>query len=321
MNSILSNLKAKLKFKRPNNLRVVVFSIAIAAIFWLFQALGGEYDTTLGYPVTWQFDTEEYIVVDKLPEKININVGGMGWNLLRASLGFKVTPVSIVLSNPASSKKIAGITLTNRVDDQLEEIKLNYILDDTLVLNIDKRGTRSFAVYIDSAGISLAENYRIVSPVVSDADLLEIEGPLSMIASIGSDSFNLDVGEQRIKGDFDELIDFNIDRPELFLFRPQSARVSFSVAEFVESDRVVNISQINFPEDDNAILADTTCTVRFVIRKDLEATVVADSFLVVADYQMINKLDSTLVLSIKNSYPETVDVRIDQPQVRIRYNE
>lgn len=321
MNSILSNLKDKLKFKRPNNLKVVVFSIGTAAVFWLFQALGDEYDTTLGYPVTWQFDTEEFVVVDELPKKININVGGIGWNLLRASFGFKVKPVVIDLSNPVSSKKIAGISLTNRVDDQLEEIKLNYILDDTLVLNIDKRGARSFAVYIDSAAISLAENYRIVSPILLDTDLLEIVGPLSIITAIQSDSFTLDLNREAIKSDFSRQIDFNIARPELFLFRPQSARVSFTVAEFVEAERVVILTTLNFPTDDMVALTDTICTLRFIVRKDLEATMAADSFSIVANYFMINKIDSTLLLSIEKTPPNAIDVRIDQPQVRIIYNE
>jgi hypothetical protein len=275
----------------------------------------------LGYPVTWQFDTEEYIVVNELPKKINVNVGGMGWNLLRASFGFKVTPVVIELSNPASTKKIAGVSLTNRVDDQLEEINLNYILDDTLSINIDKRGTRSFAVYIDSMNISLAENYRIISPVIVDIDLLEIDGPLSIINAIESDSFTLDIDQQEISGNFDEPLNFTINRPELFLFRPQSAQVSFSVAEFVETERIVSLNRINFPENVDVTLADSTCTIKFFARKDLESMITADSFLVIANFLRINNLDSTLLLNIENTPPEAVDVRLELPQVRVLYNE
>ena len=224
-------------------------SIGTAAIFWFFNALNKDYDTTLGYPVDWQFDSEEYIIIDELPERIRINVNGLGWNLLRASLGFKVKPVSIILSNPAANKKIAGISLTNRVDDELEDLQLNYILDDTLAINIDKRGTRSFGVYIDSANISLAENFRIVSPISYDIDLLELEGPISLINSNPSDSFIVSLENQELSRNFDEQIDFEIDRPELFLFRPKSTHITFSVAEFVHAERQVIINQIDFPEE------------------------------------------------------------------------
>jgi hypothetical protein len=296
-------------------------SIGTAAIFWFFNALNKDYDTTIGYPVDWQFDAEEYIVIDELPERIRINVNGLGWNLLRASLGFKVKPVTILLNNPAANKKIAGVSLTNRVDNELEELQLNYILDDTLAINIDNRGTRSFGVYIDSANISLAENYRIVSPISYDIDLLELDGPISLINTNQSDSFLISIKNQRLNSDFDEQIDFEIDRPELFLFRPKSAHVTFSVAEFVQAERQVIINQIDFPEGGIIMLKDTVCTVQFIVRKDLEPTVVADSFMVAANFTEINKLDSTLILRIQKIPPDVLDVLIALPQVPLSYEE
>lgn len=296
-------------------------SIGTAAIFWFFNALNKDYDTTLGYPVDWQFDSEEYIVIDKLPEKIRVNVNGLGWKLLRASLGFKVKPVTIILSNPAANKKIAGISLTNRVDDELEDLQLNYILDDTLAINIDKRGTRSFGVYIDSANISLAENYRIVSPISYDIDLLELEGPISLINNHPSDSFVIRLENLQLNSDFDAQIDFEIARAELFLFRPKSTHITFSVAEFVHAERQIAINQIDFPDESKTILKDTVCTVRFLVRKDLEPTVVADSFMVIANYTEINKLDSTLILRIQKIPPEVLDVLIALPQVQLSYEE
>ena len=296
-------------------------SIGTAAIFWFFNALNKDYDTTIGYPVNWQFDSESYIVIDELPERIRINVNGLGWNLLRASLGFKVKPVTIILNNPDASKKIAGVSLTNRVDDELEDLQLNYILDDTLAINVDKRGSRSFGVYIDSANISLAENYRIVSPISFDIDLLELEGPISRINSHPSDSFVVSIKAQQLTGDFDEQIDFEIERPELFLFRPKSTHVTFSVAEFVHAERQIIISQLDFPEGGNTHLKDTTCTVQFLVRKDLEATIVADSFMIAANFTQINKLDSTLVLRIQKTPLEVLDVLIAHPQVQLSYEE
>jgi hypothetical protein len=295
-------------------------SIGTAAIFWFFNALNKDYDTTIGHPVNWQFDSEAYIVIDELPESIRINVNGLGWNLLRASLGFKVKPVTIILSNPALNKKIAGISLTNRVNDELEDLQLNYILDDTLSINIDKRGSRSFGVYVDTANISLAENYRIVSPINHDVHLLELEGPLSLINAHPSDSFIVTIDDQRINNNFDEQLDFEIDRPELFLFRPKSTNISFTVAEFVQAERQIIIEQIDFPQE-GASLIDTICTVRFTVRKDLEATIVADSFQVSANFVEINKLDSTLILRIKKFPPEAIELLIALPQVLLNYDE
>jgi len=298
----------------------VVLSITVAAIFWLFIALSKQYDTTIAYPVNWQFDHELYIVVDELPEKININVQGLGWNLIRASSGFNIIPIPIVLNNPVASKKLAGVSLTNRVDNELEDLKLNYVLDDTLYLNIDQRGTRSFAIYVDSANISLDENYRIISAITCEVNLMELEGPLSMLNNIKSDSFLISIKEQQINNDFSEQIEFEIDRPELFLFRPRSAHVSFTVAEFVESERELVLEKINFPNNNDIFIVDTLCTILFLVRKDLEPTVSADSFRIIADFNNASLLDSTLMLDI-NSYPkDIIDVRLAHPQLRLQYS-
>lgn len=321
MKSRLSNLIARIKLRKPDNLRIIVLSLGTAGIFWLFNALNKEYDTTVGYPITWQFDTEAYMVVDELPDRIQINVSGIGWNLLRASMGFKVKPISILLNNPVASKKVTGVSLTNRVDNELEDLQLNYILNDTLSLNIDARGVRSFAVYVDSANVSLDENYRIVSQVQYDVDLLEIEGPVAMLNAIPSDSFLISVKEQGINGDFAEDIDFEIDRPELFLFRPRSLHVSFSVEEFVQAERQVTLERVDFPEDGQIFLNDSLCTVQFTVQKNLEQTVLADSFRVVANYSFTNPLDSTIRLDITDMPPEALDVRLAQPQVRLKYEQ
>jgi hypothetical protein len=319
LNSLLSKLRSRLSFRRPNNLKVVVLSLATAAIFWFFNALNKEYDTTVGYPVNWQFDVESYIVVDELPGKIRINVKGLGWKLLRASLGLQVKPITIILNNPAANKKIAGVSLTNRVDDELEDLQLNYILDDTLSINIDKRGKKTFGVYIDSTGISLAENYRIVSPISYDVDTMELEGPISLINNHPSDSFFININEKRINSDFDEQIDFEIQRQELFLFNPKSIHLTFSVAEFVQAARQIRIDQFEFPDNSDIYLKDTMCTVRFLVRKDIEPTIVADSFKVVANFAEINKLDSSLILKIQRSPPEILEVFLEVPQVELSY--
>jgi len=296
-------------------------SFGTAAIFWLFNALNKEYDTTVGYPITWQFDTESYMVVDELPDRIQINVSGIGWNLLRASMGFKVKPISILLNNPVASKKVTGVSLTNRVNDQLEDVQLNYILNDTLRLHIDTRGARSFAVYVDSANISLEDNFRIVSPIQYDVDLLEIEGPLAILNAIPSDSFVLNISEQKINSDFSEIIDFEIERPELFLFRPRSSQVSFSVKEFTQGERQVVLERIDFPEDGKITLIDSICTVQFTVQKDIEQAVVADSFKIVANFRLVNQSDSTLILNIIGVPSEVLDARLVQPQVRLKYEQ
>lgn len=309
------------RLPRPSNLKVVVLCLATAATFWLFNALNKSYDTSLRYPVEWAYDVETYIVVDELPDRIQMNVRGLGWNLVRASLGLKVNPLNIQLAAPVAQKKIPGLSLTNDVAEELENLVLNYIIDDTLYLNIDQRGTRSFAVYVDSTNISLADNYRITSPINYNVDLVEIAGPLSMLQAIPSDSFLVEIRADQIDEDFNEEVVFTIDRQDLFSFRPAAMQVSFSVAEFVADQITVPVTMVDFPDDSKFFLADTTATLIYSVQENQESLIVADSFAIAANYNMFNPADSTLLLSILK-YPANVyDVRLEYPQVRVTYNE
>ncbi len=300
---------------------MVVLSVVAATIFWLFNALNKEYNTTVNYPISWQFDNQTYMVVEELPDKIRINVTGLGWNLLRASLGLKVKPVTVLLTNPLTSRKISGVSLTNKISDQLDELRLNYILNDTLHLYIDRRATRNFAVYVDSAHISLEPGYRIVSPIRCSVDVVEVEGPESMLMAIPSDTFLLKVPQEEISSNYDEELEFILPRPELYVFTPPAARVQFEVAEFVEDKRQINIVAQGFPDKNAPLLKDSTCTVEYLVRRDRQEEVVADSFRVVADYALFNPLDSTILLQIQKTHPLAIEARLTHPQVKLLFYE
>ena len=320
MKDIISKFKFP-RFKRPANLKVVVLCLSTAATFWLFNALNENYDTSISYPIEWQFDREAYVVVDELPDRLQLNVQGIGWNLVRASMGLKVQALSLRLTSPATQKKIPGISLSNTVAEELEDLILNYIIDDTLRLNIDERGVRSFAVYVDSANVSLAANHKITSPVSFNVDLIELEGPLSMLERIPSDSFIVRINKAEIDNNFNEEVEFETDRPDLFQFSPEAMQVSFEVNEFVDRQLTASISKLNFPEEAAFFLNDSMANVIYKVRLDQESLVLADSFTIVADYSAFNPSDSTILLSMKQ-YPEQAqEVRLEHPQILVFFNE
>lgn len=320
----MKNSFSKIKFPRlrkPNNLKVVVLCVTTAATFWLFSALNKNYDTSLRYPIKWGYDPDTYIAINELPDRIQMNVSGLGWNLVRASMGLKVDPLTIRLTSPSLQKKIPGVSLANNVAEELEGLVLNYIVDDTLYLDIDQRGTRSFAVYVDSANISMAANYKITSPINYNVHLMELRGPLTMLQQMPSDSFLVSLNTSEIDEDYDQEIAFTIDRQDLFTFRPAEVQVTFAVNEFVQRQSLVPIETINFPEDGNLYPADSMVNVLFSTQFDSESLVPADSFQVVADYNKFNPNDSTILISIKKHPENLQDVRLEHPQTKVIHNE
>lgn len=309
------------RIKRPGNLKVVVLCIFTAATFWIFDALSEEQETSVKYPIEWSFDRESYVVVEDLPDNLQMNVKGLGWNLLRASMGLRLDPLILPLSAPSSQNKIVGASLSNIVAEELDVLELNYIIDDTLRLNIDRKTTRSFAVYVDSANISLADNFEIVSPVRYDVQLIELEGPRRMLEQIPSDRYLVSIPENGIDTDFEEEVEFQIERSDLFSFRPQSMNVSFQVKEYTDAQVNVPITFLDFPESLPYSLQDSVINILFRVQLDEQEQVVADSFAVAVNYNEFNPIDSTFLLRLTASPPFVKNARIEYPQIRALFDE
>ena len=315
---ILDIFKRVFEIPKPDNWKVVVLCIATATTFWLFNALNKNYDASIHYPVEWGYNPERYMVIEELPDRIQMNVSGLGWNLLRASYGVNTQPILIPLETPSLTKKLSGSMLSTQVSEALEGLQLNYIIDDTVRLNLDVIDKRSFPVYVDSASIRIEEGYKMISPVLYDEHLIELEGPQALLRSM-PDSFFVAIPETEINSNFSEFIPFETEAPALFDVRPSGVSVAFEVRAFPQAEVAVPIQLTNFPENTNATLEELTTQITYTYQEDIPVTVDPFSFSVLADYNSINPLDSTLLLTLEN-YPDSIyDVRLSFPQVKVRY--
>ncbi len=321
MKKFLTVLKQFLRFQKPDHLKVVVYCILTAATFWFFSALNKEYDASVRYPVEWNFDVENYIVVEELPEDIQMNVSGLGWSLLRANSGFGLTPMTLRLTDPASKKSIAGNYFSNQVAEALDELQLNYIIEDSLLFNIDYKYSQSFPVYIDSVNIDLDKGYRITSAITYDSELIEIEGPKRVLEAMPIDTFWVFVIETNIDEDFDREVPLQLEYPDLMIAKPQTIKVMFEVSKFIEREIELPIAYTHTESLQNIFFKDSLITVHYLINDDFKDSVSAEMLYVEADFKSLNKADSTITLSLQTDSKLIIDPYFNFPQVKVYYNE
>jgi len=90
------------------NLKVVLLCVIGATTFWFFNALNKNYTTDMRYPVVFEYDSDSSVLVRKLPEFIEINVSGGGWELLRTTIWFNRNSLIIPIENPFNTSFISG---------------------------------------------------------------------------------------------------------------------------------------------------------------------------------------------------------------------
>lgn len=242
---LLSSLFNILRFHQ-RNWKAVVLCFITAFVFWCFNALNKQYTTTLNFPIQFEFDRERFIAVRPLPGAVRINVTGIGWNLLRRSAGIRVAPLTISLDRPSEVKKIVGATLPAMLSAQLGGFDINFILTDTLHLNVERKGSRLLRVEPDIAQILFKQGYTLTSPVKLSPDTVRIKGPLSLLRSLPN-PLSIKIPHRNIDEDFSEPIRLSFLNDELIWRDPETITVSFRVDRLVQVSDSVRLTVVHAP--------------------------------------------------------------------------
>ena len=306
--------------ERIRNIRIVVLCILAAATFWFLNALNDSYSATLRYPVDFIYDEENYVPTTALPEVIQLNVSGVGWNLFRNNLGLNDAPIQLVLERPAETKKLPASTLLGTISEQLAEFQVNFILTDTLFINVDRRIERTFPLRVDSANIELENSFWIVDRINFDPLSVKLEGPESIINSM-KDTLLVTIPEDNIDDNYNEDIPIQIENSQLINRDPPTINIKFTVEEYIDASTFQMIETINFPEDSSAYLNINKSKIDYQIAKSKAENLNDSSFQVIANFLKLNKEDSTLAQELIK-YPEDIrNARLDSSLLKVFFNE
>lgn len=242
INSIFRVLRVNKK-----NWRAVVLCIVAAGVFWFFNAMNKSYTTNASFPVQFAFDEEFYMPVEPLPEHLRMNVTGVGWDLFRRSVGWRVPPIEIELERPASVKKIVGSTVPAMFSSQMETMQVNYVVTDTLYVDIQPRARRWLTLKLDSAHNFLREEYGISGAIEIDPDSIFVEGPINILSEI-KEPYPLPLNDTNIDEDFEDEVEVSLPSGHLLTATPAQVFVAFPVEPFVEVTDSVKLRLINMPQ-------------------------------------------------------------------------
>ncbi|WP_296621070.1 hypothetical protein [Marivirga sp.] len=296
-----------------DTIKVVVLCVVTATTFWFFNALNDNYSTRITYPIKFTFPDSSLVVVNELPKKVSINVSGGGWNLLRKTFWFTITPVEVPLEDPVSQNYILGNSLYTLIADQMTEIQLNYVENDTLRIEIDSIRTIKSKLSVDSSKIDLEQNFRIISAIQKSHDSATFSGPERFIKKVPKEVF-IEIDKENISSNYSEEIYLPTFGSSLVNRNPVEVKISFEVAKFIKQELMLPFEKINAPEDSNAyIFKDSLARISFRIQEKLAGNYNLDSIRLVVDYDRINEADSTVKPIIK-SLPEQLkerEIKID----------
>lgn len=317
----LKNHFTNLNPQKIANFKVAALCFLAAATFWVLNALNkDDYNTVVDYPIEIIYDEGEFMPVDKLPNRLKIEINGNGWDLLRKYFKVNESPFLIEINNPDTKNFIVTTELRRSLAEILSPTQLVSMVTDTISFKIDKVISRELAVRLDTSSTTLARNYRYAGPFTIVPESIDVSGPSSIIDQFNG-TVSVSLGDNRISKNFSKSLPVLLDeRIEPYLnLSSQEVLVQFDVIQMLEGNKRLSVRLENFPEKVSLEEEPNRVVMSYLIDERRVDELSNAQFEAVVDYSMRNRDDSTITIQVLPAPTFLEKVRLEPESLRLRY--
>ncbi|WP_323757457.1 hypothetical protein [Roseivirga sp.] len=305
---------------KDEKLKVVILCIIISTTFWFFSALNkSDYVTQINYPIKVVYNDSLYVALSDVPNKLPLEVTGGGWDLMTRSFGFSMEPLIIEVENPVREKFKLSSSLRQDIAPRLDPVIVNYIIEDSLIFNIDERISMDAELQLDSIQLKLASNHRITSTITLEPNHIRITGPKSMLDTLVR-PIKIDIGDAEFSNSVDQKISIKNFGSNLISTNIAEVTVKFEVTEFMRKEIELPVYPINFKGKNGRIDPDKIVVSYEVIVNEVRS-VDSLNMVLTADYFNLKKSDNTIPIEIAMKPSFILNPVLSQSKVKLKDNE
>lgn len=169
------------------------FFLVLSFIFWYLNGLSKEIENHVRYPVRYVNPPRDRVLVGNLPSKLELQLRGPGYSILKLKLSGSRAPVIVDMSridfnNPVELESSSYIVLANDFKDNFaRQLRADYeilsIKPDTLLFQFDRVGTKKVPVVADVT-ITTDKEFFINGEIGISPDSVFITGPFPVIDTV-----------------------------------------------------------------------------------------------------------------------------------------
>ncbi len=278
-------------FLSNSDRNIFLASLVISFVIWILTTLSQVYTTEIMVPVAYKNLPTDKVLINTLERELYMDVEARGIDLI---LQIGVSPKTIVVDYEkyVKSPKIGTRSLISPFERQLSTIAIKAIQPDTIYFRFDKRSEKLVPIVLQAD--VLAETHFRVNKIAITPDSVFVTGPASIVDSLKAwhtekltlrgitQSFDNDI--ELLKPQY-ETINLSIDYTNYFI----------DVEEFTEKELNVPIEIKNIPKNLNVFPYPKTVRILFQVGVGDYDEIVADDFMVVADFSKINIMNNTKI--------------------------
>ncbi len=118
--------------------KAIAFCVFAAVTFWFFNAMTNDYSVDVTHPLIINYDKKQYVPSTALPSEIRFNTSASGWDIFTKTNFLNSVPIELKLDDFKRRRYLTGARLKNIVAKQMDGIKINEVLDDTIYVSFER---------------------------------------------------------------------------------------------------------------------------------------------------------------------------------------
>ncbi len=180
-----------LSLKGNRDLLAFLIFLVLSTGLWFLNALRKEYTTIIKYPVNYTNFPDDYILLGKPTDFVDLKIHSIGYNILPYYLGNIISPIDLNVSSFRKTEQGGGVGafvltrtlirgISNKMSNGVDLIEIN---PDTLFVRFEKKESKKVPVVFRST-LKFKSSYYQSGNVKIAPDSVVVAGPASIVDTI-----------------------------------------------------------------------------------------------------------------------------------------
>jgi YbbR domain-containing protein len=263
--------------------------VFLSMFFWFITTFSKDYNSTITFPVTYLNVPKTKVIVNHLPENIDVDISASGFTILYYKLRRVMQPIRVDLHELRAFKDNPGYFIA--VNTKLEKIsrqfgnklKILKIVPDTLFVNYSKRISKTVPVKLN-ADITYNKEYQLKDSIRLVPSKVFISGPEEQVNKIKyaeTELVKLEDVDSEEKKDVKLLL---ANDTSLIDLSNTIVELTVPVTKFTEANLEIPVQVDNLPKGYSLKIFPDKVALKFTIPFDELDKMDASSFRIRVDY-------------------------------------
>jgi len=299
--------------KASTNKKLYVFlsCLGLTIFFWILNALGNNYTTTIAFEVSYINNPKSHVIINDLPEQLSLKVSGLGFDLLSYKLKIKSKPIIIDLSKVNIDESYGVLKKSNISFEDYKSLLFSQLGNQIEVIDIfpksvdillDEKATKLLEI-IPVIDLQFEKQYQLDGDIRVKPAIVNVTGPKSIIDTL-SKVYTHSIEYENLEESITHLASFNeVYKKQRINFELDQVIVFIPIEKFTESSSIIPLEYKNVPDSIEIKAIPDEVEIKYMVPLSKLSKITPTKFHAYVDYENVNKKYNKLKIVLQ-SYPD-----------------